>query len=102
MVGMNRRGHIRGAVAHIYYPVALLEERSTVRLLELADQWSAIADWYAGQCPLIDDDKAIIAVGGDSLMIAVDCGTGEISLAKSQSAQLADDTFICDSGCLWK
>jgi len=34
--------------------------------------------WYAGQCPLIDDDKAIIAVGGESLMIAVDCQTGEI------------------------
>lgn len=34
--------------------------------------------WYTGQCPLIDDDKAIIATGGKSLMIAVDCGSGEI------------------------
>jgi len=34
--------------------------------------------WYAGQCPLIDNDKAIIAVGGEVLMMAVDCETGEI------------------------
>ncbi len=34
--------------------------------------------WYTGQCPLIDDDKAIIATGGKSLMIAVDCQTGDI------------------------
>jgi len=34
--------------------------------------------WYTGQCPLIDDDKAIIATGGKSLLIAVDCATGEI------------------------
>ncbi|NQT19257.1 MAG: PQQ-like beta-propeller repeat protein [Planctomycetes bacterium] len=35
--------------------------------------------WYAGQCPLIDGDRAIIAPAGkDVLMIAVDCETGEI------------------------
>ncbi|MFC1555945.1 PQQ-binding-like beta-propeller repeat protein [candidate division KSB1 bacterium] len=34
--------------------------------------------WYTGQCPLIDGDHAIIAVGGESLIIAVDCETGEI------------------------
>jgi len=34
--------------------------------------------WYAGQCPLIEDGKAIIAPGGETLMIAVDCETGEI------------------------
>jgi outer membrane protein assembly factor BamB len=34
--------------------------------------------WYAGQCPLIEDGKAIIAPGGEALMIAVDCETGEI------------------------
>ncbi len=39
---------------------------------------STVPDWYAGQCPLIDDGKAIIAVGGDALMMAVDCETGEI------------------------
>ena len=39
---------------------------------------STVPKWYAGQCPLVEDDKAIIAVGGDVLMIAVDCETGEI------------------------
>lgn len=34
--------------------------------------------WYTGQCPLIDDDIAILAPGGNSLIIAVNCATGEI------------------------
>ncbi|MEN8126483.1 MAG: PQQ-binding-like beta-propeller repeat protein [Planctomycetota bacterium] len=35
--------------------------------------------WYAGQCPLIVDNKAIIAPAGpDVLMMAVDCETGEV------------------------
>ncbi len=35
--------------------------------------------WYAGQCPLIDDGKAIIAPAGTNvLMIAVSCDTGEV------------------------
>ena len=48
-------------------------------MLDLVKDFKAkVPDWYAGQCPLIDDDKAIIAVGGDTLMMAVDCETGEI------------------------
>jgi outer membrane protein assembly factor BamB len=34
--------------------------------------------WYTGQCPLIEDSLAIIAVGGESLVIAVHCRTGEV------------------------
>lgn len=34
--------------------------------------------WYTGQCPIIDDGVAVIAPGGDALMIGVDCETGEI------------------------
>jgi len=35
--------------------------------------------WYAGQCPLIDDGRAIIAPAGpDVLMMAIDCDSGEI------------------------
>ncbi len=34
--------------------------------------------WYTGQCPLIDGDVAIIAPGGSSMMIGVDCNTGEV------------------------
>ncbi len=48
-------------------------------MLDLVKDFKAkVPPWYAGQCPLIDDDKAIIAVGGDTLMMAVDCQTGEI------------------------
>jgi outer membrane protein assembly factor BamB len=34
--------------------------------------------WYTGQCPIIEDDVAIIATGGKALMIGIDCATGEI------------------------
>ena len=37
-----------------------------------------IPDWYTAQCPLIQDGKAIIAPGGDTLMMAVDCNSGEM------------------------
>lgn len=35
-------------------------------------------EFYSGQCPLIDNDMAIIAPGGKALMIAVDCATGKV------------------------
>ena len=34
--------------------------------------------WYAGQCPLVDRDRAILAPGGDSLLVAFDCRTGQV------------------------
>ncbi len=34
--------------------------------------------WYTGQCPLIDDSVAVLAVGGTSLLIGVQCETGEV------------------------
>jgi len=34
--------------------------------------------WYAGQCPLIDGDRVILAPGGSALLIAVDCATGNV------------------------
>jgi outer membrane protein assembly factor BamB len=33
--------------------------------------------WYTGQCPLIDEGKAVIATGGKALMVALDMATGE-------------------------
>ena len=39
---------------------------------------TVVPEWYAGQCPLIDGARAILAPGGDVLMMAVDCGTGDI------------------------
>lgn len=34
--------------------------------------------WYAGQCPIIDGDRVIVAPGGTSLMIALDLATGKV------------------------
>ena len=39
---------------------------------------SAVPQWYAGQCPLVENDRAIFAPGGDALMVAVDCGNGRV------------------------
>jgi outer membrane protein assembly factor BamB len=33
--------------------------------------------WYTGQCPMIDNDVAILATGGKALMIGVSCETGK-------------------------
>lgn len=35
-------------------------------------------EFYSGQCPLIDNDMAIIAPGGKALMIGVECASGKI------------------------
>ncbi len=39
---------------------------------------SEVPLWYTGQCPLVDNGMAIIATGGKSVLVAVDCETGEI------------------------
>ena len=47
--------------------------------LDIAKEFeSEIPLWYTGQCPLIDDNVAIIATGGKALLIGVDCKTGKI------------------------
>ena len=38
---------------------------------------SVIPQWYTAQCPLIEDNKVILAPAGSKLMIAVDLKTGE-------------------------
>lgn len=39
---------------------------------------TAIPAWYAGQCPLIDGDRVILAPAGkDTLLLAVDLATGQ-------------------------
>ncbi|MBN1974978.1 MAG: PQQ-like beta-propeller repeat protein [Sedimentisphaerales bacterium] len=48
-------------------------------MIDLVKQFGTkVPEWYAGQCPIIENDKAIIAPGGTSLMIAVDCNSGDI------------------------
>lgn len=34
--------------------------------------------WFTGQCPMIENNKAILAPGGSALMIAVDMATGKV------------------------
>lgn len=56
-------------------------ERETGNLLwglDIVKEYNnEIPFWYTGQCPLIDNDVAILATGGSALMVAVDCKTGE-------------------------
>ncbi len=47
--------------------------------IDLVQDYNAqVPLWYTGQCPLIDDSLAIIATGGDALVIAVSCKTGQV------------------------
>ena len=46
--------------------------------LDVTREYSTeIPFWYTGQCPLIDNDVAVIATGGKALMIGVSCETGK-------------------------
>jgi len=48
-------------------------------LIDMADQWGAtVPPWYAGQCPLVEEDRVILAPGGpEALMVALDAATGK-------------------------
>jgi len=46
---------------------------------DLVKQFGAtVPPWYAGQCPLMDGDRVILAPGGNPLMMAVELATGRI------------------------
>lgn len=70
--------------------VVALDSKCNVFCLDAASgefKWSislvrefgaTVPEWYAGQCPLVDGDKVILAPGGkDALLIAVDLATGK-------------------------
>ncbi len=39
---------------------------------------ATVPEWYAGQCPLVDGDKVVLAPGGkDALLVALDLATGK-------------------------
>ncbi len=48
--------------------------------MDLVEQFGAtVPNWYAGQCPLIENGKLILAIGSpEILLMAVDCQTGGI------------------------
>ncbi len=60
--------------------VMCLERKSGNLLwgLDVAKEYeSEVPLWYTGQCPLIDNNNAIIATGGKALLVAINCETGE-------------------------
>lgn len=47
--------------------------------IDLVEEYQTeIPFWYTGQCPLIDKGIAVIAPGGNSLLIGVDCASGKV------------------------
>ncbi len=42
------------------------------------DHGATEPNWYAGQCPLVDGERLIIATGGNALLIAFDYRSGEV------------------------
>jgi outer membrane protein assembly factor BamB len=47
--------------------------------MDLVGQFGTIVpEWYAGQCPLIDGERVILAPGGSALAIAVELASGKI------------------------
>lgn len=47
--------------------------------IDLVEKYkSEVPLWFTGQCPMIDNGKAILAPGGTAIMIAVDCATGKV------------------------
>lgn len=44
----------------------------------IRDFGAELPQWYTAQCPLIDNNIAVIAIGGKNLAMGVDCSNGEI------------------------
>jgi len=67
-----------GALCHVTCLDSQTGERRWAIDLQ-TEYGTRVPPWYTGQCPLIDGGFAILAPGGDDvLMMAVDCETGEI------------------------
>lgn len=47
--------------------------------LDMVQQYQTeVPLWFTGQCPMIDNNRAILAPAGSALMVAVDCTTGKV------------------------
>ncbi|MBP89396.1 MAG: polyvinylalcohol dehydrogenase [Planctomycetaceae bacterium] len=42
------------------------------------DHGTRVPEWYTGQCPLVDQDRLIVAPCGESLLMALDYKTGDV------------------------
>ena len=55
------------------------KDRKRLWFIDLRKRFHAeVPGWYAGQCPLIDGDRVILAPGGDALLAFVDLKTGAV------------------------
>jgi outer membrane protein assembly factor BamB len=46
--------------------------------IDLVNEYNTeVPFWYTGQCPLIENDTVVIATGGKSLLVGIDCKTGK-------------------------
>ena len=56
---------------------------------------TTVPQWYPGQCPLVDDDKVILAPSEpDALLLAVDLETGKPLWRDAQPARLENDALV--------
>ena len=61
--------------------VTCLDAKTGRRLWKMdmvKDFGTVVPPWYAGQCPLIERDRVILAPGADPLMMAVELSSGKI------------------------
>lgn len=42
------------------------------------DHGATVPMWYTGQCPLVDGETVVLAPGGKTLLLGVDCATGKV------------------------
>jgi outer membrane protein assembly factor BamB len=70
VVALDSKGHVLcldAASGDLKWSISLVREFG-----------ATIPEWYAGQCPLVEGDKVILAPGGkDALLLAVDLATGK-------------------------
>ena len=67
-----------GPKCHVLCVDAISGERRW--MIDLVREYGTrVPPWYAGQCPLIEDGRVILAPGGDAaLLVAVELGTGKV------------------------
>ncbi len=67
-----------GPKCHVVCLDAVTGELRWMRNL-VKEDGAEVPAWYAGQCPLIDEERLILGVGGkDALIMAMDYRTGEV------------------------
>ncbi len=66
-----------GPKCHVYCVEAATGKQRWIRDM-VAEDKATVPPWYAGQCPLVDDGRLILAPSGESLIVAIDLKSGEV------------------------